>query len=232
MTSFNKKSDVLIFVHIPKCGGTTLHGLLHSALDGRYHHIHPNDPLDRSRLPRRRLGLSKPNALIGCGGHQPFGTTAMHRMTHKNIRYITLMRDPVERLLSLYKHILRHKHHRFHELAINCSQPVEFLHKMHAAGNPQVSNQQIKMICGKEIEPTFNNALDNLQKKFDIVGCIEAYEAFLCQLDAFFGRPLPRPPALNQAPAGQSLHFDPAALDFIYEKNQDDLNLYNHLFKN
>ncbi len=91
-----------IFLHIPKTGGTTLNGLLQS-----------NYPGVRIRLMHSRLDeenfLSLPETEKKeyriLSGHFPYG---LHRdLPFRSWRYLTLLRDPADRIASFYFHILR-----------------------------------------------------------------------------------------------------------------------------
>ena len=108
-----RDDDVLFFVHIPKTGGMSLISLL-----------------ERQFAPE---AIFPPHSFIG---HQRFEAYSewrrsrfrlvrahLHAGTHSYVfRYIassplclTFLREPVERLVSAYKHILRHPNNPLHE---------------------------------------------------------------------------------------------------------------------
>jgi hypothetical protein len=218
---FEAGKNILIFVHIPKCGGTTLHSLLNTALNGNYYHFYPEN-----KLPLNIQSLS------GGGGHQPFGSTPLHTQDEKDVFYITLMREPLSRLLSLYKHIIRNRHHNLHPMASKYRFPRDFFKCAHESGVEQVSNHQVKMICGRNCSPLFNNALVRIEESFKIVGCLENYEVFIRDLNSYLGSNITEPKKLNQSPASQSLSFGSAAIDYLTNINSEDIKLYDFLFKN
>ena len=108
--------DNLIFMHIPKNAGATLHPVLERHYGKRTRHsINVADDIEAfKRLPqaqRDRIRLLK--------GHMPFG---LHEYLAGRSAYITLLRHPAERIVSHYYYVKRMpKHYLYHHIAAGMS---------------------------------------------------------------------------------------------------------------
>ena len=99
----------LIFLHIPKAGGTTLHSVLERLYDGsnifdikvRGHHLGVEEFTSLSQEQKDQIQLLK--------GHMPFGLHT--HFTSSDVKYITLFRNPVERIISHYEYVWRKPNH-------------------------------------------------------------------------------------------------------------------------
>ena len=97
MASDTKNERGLIFLHIPKTAGTTLptvidrHYLPHATY---YFYEYPKDRNDFFALSEERR-----RELRVLSGHIRFG---FHRFLSVPVDYITLLRDPVDLVMSLY----------------------------------------------------------------------------------------------------------------------------------
>ena len=113
----NNSDRIVLFLHIPKCAGLSLSNILywqlysnedyiygHYFTNGIYHYpvgfflkdlTHPiEDQISRIFLAR--------NDLRAVLGHFYFG---IHKKVIKPFTYITILRHPLERIFSLYKHL-------------------------------------------------------------------------------------------------------------------------------
>lgn len=91
----------VIFFHIHKTGGQTLEGVMHRQ--------YPKGTvldvwLQRPETIDAFLALSEEERIKirGLTGHMPFG---FHRYFPQGARYVTLLRDPVKRFFSEYRHL-------------------------------------------------------------------------------------------------------------------------------
>ncbi len=97
-------SPVMLFLHIPKTAGTSVRIALESAFPGEQHlylyppadlrgAVHPDDFASLPERERARFRLVM--------GHFRFG---LHESVPGPSRYVTLLRDPLDRVVSLYYH--------------------------------------------------------------------------------------------------------------------------------
>jgi len=102
----------LAFMHVPKTGGTSLDNLLRTVYGSAYHRVS-----NGSNLVQRLDGISKTNKDIACiSGHFEWG---MHRYLHKNVRYVVVLRHPIERLLSLFAFVQTREMHKLHQSSLS-----------------------------------------------------------------------------------------------------------------
>src|SRR5438067_1113873 len=99
----NTAPEALIFLHLPKCAGTTLNRLIEREYP--LLEIYSVDPvfyrwssahlwsLPKSRLQRFRVFK----------GHMPFG---LHHILPQPATYFTVVRDPIDRMISAF-HFMR-----------------------------------------------------------------------------------------------------------------------------
>ncbi len=99
---------VVVFIHIPKTGGTTVHYYLRRHFRRTKRLNSPNRLrkgfLDRPADKRKRWDF--------ISGHFPIGL--VHRATPRPCVYFTFFRDPLAKAVSNYNHVLRWKQHRWH----------------------------------------------------------------------------------------------------------------------
>ena len=105
------EDSVVIFVHIPKTAGTTLRHIIQSQFK-------PNNVFEfyylkaqPSRVPQgiekyNNLSEAQKKAIEFVSGHAGFG---LHEFIPRPCTYITVLRNPVERVVSYYYSLLRNK---------------------------------------------------------------------------------------------------------------------------
>jgi hypothetical protein len=90
---------IIVSIHITKCAGTTLAGILQSVYGDRFLHLHGTN------IVKEVVEDNCKN--VDCiHGHFSYGIKP-----NRNIRYITFLRNPLERLLSLYWNIQNEPKH-------------------------------------------------------------------------------------------------------------------------
>jgi len=94
---------MLIFLHIPKTGGTSITNLLQPVLS-------PSINVEGPESLRKFLDLSDAElrAMRFAYGHMPYG---LHELTRADCKYFVFLREPVDRVLSNYYYIKRARAH-------------------------------------------------------------------------------------------------------------------------
>lgn len=109
----NSEKDCLIFLHIPKTAGSTFHTILngryrknqiYNVFGSRYH-----EPEIDAFI---KLPLDKKTHIRLLKGHMPFG---LHQYLDCSSKYITILRDPIERVISQYYYIKKNTFNPLHE---------------------------------------------------------------------------------------------------------------------
>lgn len=141
-----------MFVHLPKSAGTSFNDLLRSLYGNRFLSVsnHREAWVNRRPDPGRILCLS---------GHFPYG---WHRrlgrrasgswpsdglFEGRKIRYVAIVRDPLERVMSFYRYAKREPKHRHHRAATAMA-PREFFKHLDAIEDREPWNQQFRMMGG------------------------------------------------------------------------------------
>lgn len=211
-SAFETPRDLLAFCHIEKAAGTSLIHVLRNVFLLRYAAARPLQPhTDVYMTPRDVASTLRLHPwLKGIGGHAlvPFldyGST-------RNLRFITVFRDPVERTVSQFK---------FWKQRMGKSMSVdEFL------SHPSASNFQVRKICG---EDNLDRAKDILTDQFLLAGTSDQFDLFLVLLSRLITRPL----ALftyqkrNTATDRPQMDISESFIDRLRELNRTDQQLVN-----
>lgn len=96
------RSRVCIFNHIPKCGGTTMTGILEKALGGQQLVYHEGD---MSRIAKRvnAIGAAQNHFITG---HFVWGIHEALTFPH-TLTYVTMLREPVSLFKSYYNYYIK-----------------------------------------------------------------------------------------------------------------------------
>ena len=138
----------LIFLHVPKTAGWTLRGVLRYKypseilfLDDRYEALGGIEKVPLEDRRRARVVT----------GHVFYG---VHEHIPQPSDYITVLRDPIARVVSMYNHILRRPQHRLHDEVAGSGIGLEEFAR--ASDDPGLDNQQTRLISGRgagEVRP-------------------------------------------------------------------------------
>ena len=233
--------DVLYFHHIPKTAGLSVIALL----DARFHpdHVFPLHSAPEDDSVERAL-RAHPHRVRFVRGHFTFGPldTGIYRHVCRNPVRATMLRDPVERTISAYRHIMRRPQSRHHatvtgehmDLLAFVRDPRFF---------PNVWNTQTRLLVGEvpglPRRPDAPRALSDRAlvevakerlEQCAWIGITERMNESM-QLAAYtFGwPPFPEVPRLNAAPDSASRDdFPLEAIEAIAERTALDREVYDH----
>ncbi len=170
-----------IFIHIEKTAGNSLRHVLENnfSLHEIYHVYENSLQLNDFRcFPRQRKDAVK--LFIG-----HFGFGVHRRLGLSQFRYATVLREPVERVISLYYYLKRAVDHARHPVVKNMT-----LEEFVCSGIlPFVDNGQTRRISGELdvpfkglTEAALDKAKGNLESHFSVVGLLERFDETLVLL--------------------------------------------------
>ena len=227
-----------IFLHIGKTAGWTLRQILYRNVPRRQV-MRVRPPMQRPRgflndEPLRTFAAlpeaerARPRLLVS---HMIFG---IHEFVPGESTYFTMLREPVARALSQYRHVLRRPEHRLHAAAAAGELSLEQYVTSGVA--LEMDNGQTRALAG-DIETPFGEcapemlerAKRNLDEHFAVAGVTERFDEMLVALGHAFGWRHLYYISANTAPAGQRVPVTDADRQIIRERNALDCALYRHV---
>lgn len=219
----------LVFVHIPKTGGSTLCNVLGRQYPGETQYwIRPGTDRVAAGQALRRLDDEHRRRLRLVTGHVPYG---LHEdLRPHQVRYVTVLRDPVSRLRSLYLFTRGRPRNPLYDVAQTAGL-AEFAQSEKTA---QLDNDQTRFLAGglavgadpfdrPVTEEDFERARRHLIE-FAAVGVTERFDESLLAMRALFGWKLPLYSA--QKVSAGSVDVTDEARASILARNRFDQALY------
>lgn len=225
----------LIFFHINKAAGQTFRSILQDQYRDSYiytiygENTKGNHSADFIAFPEEKKRRIK--VLMG---HMPFG---LHVYFSQPSVYITFLRNPLDRLISLYYYILRVENHPQHDLFISSGITLEtFLTGNNSA---QQDNYQVRILTNSlQIEPgtitdgIFAQACLNLHKYCPITGIVDRYDESLILFKRAFGWNMPCYKRKNvSSNRKRNIELSDEVKAIVEENNRYDFELYNRASK-
>ncbi|MGY8933949.1 MAG: sulfotransferase family 2 domain-containing protein [Flavobacteriales bacterium] len=234
-------SNKLIFMHIPKCGGTTFNNILDKIylseetfdikqkLNTR---LNIEDFINLKVQEKDRIKLLK--------GHMQFG---LHSYFSASSEYITFLRNPIERIISYYYYVKKSPWHHFYRLnlfndemslydfvtEINFPIGNKFQKKSLYYPVIDINNGQTRLISGIQDKEEFmlEKALENIKQYFSFVGTIEKFNESLIILQKMYGWSITNYEIKNKNDASKKIEeIDRKTIDAIKYFNAADIALY------
>lgn len=165
-------NNLNIFMHIPKTGGTTLNSIFRKQY--RANEIFDHDSYEGKEIKIDELSVKEKEKIRAVTGHYFYG---IHQSFSKPFNYFTMLRDPVDRVISSYFFLQNYPgYERVKNMTLE-----EFVLK-----EAEAQNLQTLMVSGQYENPNINYAMENL-KTFTIVGVTELFNETLFLLKNAYG---------------------------------------------
>jgi len=229
--AMNSGGPIVIFLHLPKTGGTTLQHILQRC--------YPQDQIRTFKDPNRQREIEEFEQVAATNrgayrliqGHLSFG---FHRHLPGDSTYITLLREPIARALSFYYYAKSHRDHYLYRSLAGGDVDLRTLLKERTPTTHELFNLQTSMIAGDEWEdperPADRAALErakqNLRNHF-VVGLTEEFDASLRLMSQRFGwkvKSYTKKNVTRRKPRNDTLDTETLAL--LREANAFDIELY------
>jgi hypothetical protein len=213
------------FVHVPKTGGMTLHAILTRQLRGIF-----AESIDEAKAAIAALTEAEVAQLELIAGHVPYG---VHEFIQRPVRYVTMLRDPVQRVVSHYWFVRTQPDHYLYAAIIEGNLSLREYAERGCSLSAEIENGQVWMFSARArgLECADRASLEEakmvLQHRFAFVGTTERFDESVVALQHVLGLGRPVYVRRNTGP-GPRNRLDAETRTAIEAHNLLDLELYTH----
>jgi len=223
-----RQSKTLIFLHIYKAAGTTLRQIIERNYDPST--VYTVSIAERKSFSQfKKLSDRERRKFAVVQGHVRFG---LHELVPWPTTYLTMLREPVDRVLSDYYFILRAPIHPLYErVALG---KVTLRDYVRGKMSLSVDNGQVRVLCGEPdvgyghcCGDMLEEAKHNLEDYFSVVGLAERFDESALLIKRTFGWKMPlyvRHNVTRDRPHKERIPEE--VLGLIEEQNVLDVELY------
>lgn len=226
-----KVSQTLLFVHVPKAAGSTVRETLNRTFGARRIFVADSDTaaaisewqaLTPSQRRRTRLIV----------GHMP---VLMHNFVEGPFRYFTVLRHPVDRLVSHYYFVRSNRNHYLHEIVHR--QRLSLEEYCLSDLTVEFDNDQVRLISGLRSSVPINGinqthlrqAIDNIERMFSVVGVQDDIAGFFEEFERSHHVRMRRGPSRNVTRSRPKLAEVPDEVrQKILARSKWDMALYEY----
>lgn len=230
--NINQETTV-IFLHIHKTGGRTLEKIIEKQYKSSETLSTDNLKWREAKEDLRQLDSSYLEQIKLLKGHMYFG---LHEELSQPFTYITMLRNPIERVLSLYFFIRDEPKNPQHKTLIENNMNLEKFLESGIAKTAE--NGQTRVLSGIQAEdkPCSQEMLDlakeNLSKYFTVVGLTERFDDTLILLKQAFGYRIPVYKTINKNKKRLPRRaISDQEIQKIRDLNRFDIELYEYAEK-
>jgi Sulfotransferase family len=224
MSTFDPFSPI-VFLHMPKAAGSTMMQIIQRTYAGRAVQYIRGSPEDISAFVASPE--AERHAVDVVAGHLYYRVRDSLRQP---CTVVTMLRDPVDRALSLYHYVRREPKHRLHD-AMRDTPLSEFIESRQL---PELDNDHVRRLAdvppaeipiGHLTQQHLDLALTRLKRDDVVFGLSERFEESIALISAALNwRPVSYE-SVNVAPAARD-EIPPDVRDRIRERNRYDDALY------
>ncbi len=238
--SQNQEEDSLvIFMHIPKTAGTSLRHIVQSQFQPHnvfeFYNLKTLPPKVRKGIEKyQNLSEAQKKSIRFVSGHVGFG---LHEFLSRPCTYITVLRDPVERVISYYYFLVRNQN----EIVKDKTLP-EFIKTFGGVHNSmtcylsgltlqaQLQGCDAKLKSQQFDPETLAKAKLNLTNHFKVVGFVDRFDETCILLKQILGWNIPSLYVRKNVAkhSNVSREIPPETLSLIHQFNELDISLYSY----
>jgi hypothetical protein len=236
MTKAHPHDPTVIFLHIGKTAGSTMRRILRRQFSqGQILDLTQKIPDPKYRL--RREGMpdlfaampeaerARPRLIMA---HTIYG---LHEHVPRPSTYVTLLRDPVKLVISLYGFILRRPGHRIFDEVAGAELSLEEF--MRSGVSLEADNSQVRALAGDHTaafgevdDAMLERAKEHIEERVAWLGFVERFDDGLVALQRTFGWRNTYYIPVNVAASRSRQPPAPEVLELIREQNRYDIELY------
>ncbi|MDN5203108.1 sulfotransferase family 2 domain-containing protein [Fulvivirgaceae bacterium BMA10] len=227
------ETDKVVFLHIPKAGGTTLRHILLSQYERKNIFYTVDGNPDQSE--KKYLGLDEKsrNGIKLVIGH--IGFSDVFFLNDKK-KFITMLRDPVARVISHYYYAKKSPdHYLYNHINEKKLTLMEYVQEMPTI---ELENGQTRLISGLNVplgacsNEMLEMAKKNLKMNFTAVGLMERFDESLILYKRRLNWRNPYYIKANVSKEKKNSTVSQEIIDIILENNQFDIALYEFVKQN
>lgn len=231
MTKNNARIQKVIFVHLPKTAGTTLHMIIERHYAAR-NVFSTGAGAQKAVEEFKKMSDARRAEIHILKGHMAYG---LHEYLPGSSAYITMLREPIDRTISFFYFVRQDpKHYHYDFIKTRNLSLEEYLESKISI---MMDNTQVRLISGVWDEPrhgectteTLEEAKRNLRENFAVVGLTERFDESLLLLKKAFGWHdiyYIRQNVTSNRPKKSEL--SPSTLRTLEKHNQLDMELYQY----
>ncbi|MDR7119301.1 sialidase family protein [Rheinheimera soli] len=213
------KQSKVVFFHAQRTAGSFLKSLFINEYgkDKCLFHQTTKDYCSWSKLNDEVLNKYKVYA-----GHENYYENSM--LNQNQLLFMSIIRHPVERAISLYHYLQKNPGHKLHELSKNLD-IVRFYQQAYEISPDYVSDTQTLRVSGQK---SFLYAKSILDKNFYLVAPFERLPEIVSYLSSTIG--FSKSKEIDQKPRVfySDYYLDDTFINLILEMNKNDIELYNY----
>lgn len=215
----------IIFLHLPKYGGNTLHEIISKQYlpNEQFvirvkedHQLTVDDFINLQQLERNKIKVLR--------GHQSFG---LHKYFENSVEYFTLLRHPVDRIVSYFNYVKRMPNYKWYQQVVNSGMTLqEFVDE---ADGPDIHNAQIRLISGIDDaqDKMLNVAIKNIGNYFGYVGLLEEFDDAIIKISSKYNWKIHQYKIRNKSRSDKKYKLELEVYNHILDKNMGDYQLYS-----
>ena len=205
----------LVFIHIPKCGGTSVNAAMKRAFGDAYY-----------RVPPGSRDLTVPDDAAAVSGH--FRFKGISTQTGREKRYFSILREPGERFLSFYRDIRTRASHPYKAEAVAMG-PVEFA-KFALNGTGDLVDVQCRFLSA-DGSPSFEAAKENIISNGMHIVSAARTDRLIRQLLRIYGKSMETAEERrNVSPRGDFTDEEKdQTISFVRRRSKEDVKLFKWL---
>ncbi|WP_254563564.1 sulfotransferase family 2 domain-containing protein [Oscillatoria sp. HE19RPO] len=226
------KENTVIFIHIPRTAGVSLDAILERQYNlAKIYSLYSQEKLDEFN----KLSENKKANIHLLNGH--FMSYGIHERLPNPSTYITMMREPVDRVISHYYFVRRSPNHYLHETVMGKNMSLQDY--VGSELSIEINNGQTRLLAGLKENPgigigkgfpeMLNRAKTNIEENFAVVGLTEEFDKSLILFKKALGWSETFYLKRNETKNRKAVKEVPDnIIQTIREYNEMDIELYNY----